>query len=78
MSMHNEYFETSDMPLCVSLVALGYTLDSIDRSSSRAVFVIQRMEGLDEAIQQYWSHSLALDPLLLFATQKEVKSRLYE
>ena len=78
MKMNNDFFETSDMALCVTLCALGFRLDCVDRSASRAVFVIQRREGLDEAIQRYWGHFLAIDPLLLFATQKEVKSRLYE
>ena len=77
--MKNDFFETSDMALCVTLCALGFTLDCVDRSNPpRAVFVIQREEGLDETIQRYWSHSLAVDPLAYSATQKNIKSRLYQ
>lgn len=79
MNMKNDFFETSDMALCVSLCAIGFILDCIDKTTpSRAIFVIQRQEGLDEAVQRYWSHNLTIDPLILFATQRDVKSRLYQ
>ncbi len=79
MNMKNDFFETSDFGCAVTLCALGFTLDCIDKTTpSRAVFVLQREDGLDETVQRYWSHNLAIDPLILFATQKEIKSRLYQ
>lgn len=79
MKMKKEFFETSDFYCAVTLCALGFTLDCIDKTTpSRAIFVLQRARGMDEAIQRYWSHDLAIDPLILFATQKEIKSRLYQ
>ncbi len=79
MKMKNGFFETSDMTLCVSLCALGFTLDCIDKTTpSRAIFVLQREDGMDEAIQRFWSHELVFDPHAFVATQKEIKTRLYQ
>ena len=79
MNMKTSNFETSDISLCATLHTLGFTLDFVDRTHpSKAVFVFSRKEGLDEAIQRYWAHSLLVDPLAYFSSLKEVKDRLYQ
>lgn len=79
MKMKNEFFETSDMALCAALCCLGYTLDCVDKTTpTRAIFVISREDGLDEAIQHYWSHTLSVDPMAYFGALKELKTRLYQ
>ncbi len=78
MSMKQDYFMSSDLGLVVALCSSGFTLDCIDRSSNRATFVLKREEGMDEAIQRYWSHSLPVDALEHFTLLKEIKTRLYQ
>ena len=77
MKMHNEFFESEDFQLCTVLCAMGYKLDCINKTSPRAIFVFERGEGLDEAIQMYWRGELAINPLFIFASQRQLKSRLY-
>ena len=79
MKMTSNYFETSDMALCVTLCCLGFKLDWVDKTNpSRAVFMLLSDAGLGEVVQRYWSHDLLVDPLAFSAAQKEVKSRLYQ
>ena len=81
MSNHisiNDLFETSDLNLSCVLLSLGYSLDSIDKSSpSKAKFLFVRGEGLDEAIQAFWARTLQLEPLSVLTNLKIIKNRLY-
>lgn len=73
----NDYFRTPDMNLTACLLCLGYRLEAIDKSNAQKLFVIERDDGLDGVIQQYFAHSLCIDPLLLVHTIKDLKTRIY-
>lgn len=76
--MNENYFESADLSLIATLVALGYNLDGIDRNnSSRAILYIKRDKQLDEIVQAFWAHSLKVDPLTYFNCLKEIKTRIY-
>lgn len=76
--MHdNDYFETSDLSLAAAILAFGATLDSVDSSSPRAVFIFERTRELDAQVQAFWAHQLTVDPLTYYNCLKEAKTRLY-
>lgn len=79
MNMKNEssYFKTSDLALTTAL-SLFYPISSIDGPSSRAIFLFERQEGLDQIIQMYWRQELKVEPQAFFQQLKMVKTRLYE
>lgn len=76
--MNNE-FRTSDLGLASALVACGYNFRELNRLTRKKLeFVFERTEGLDEAIQKYWSRNLPIDAQTYSLAQKGVKNRLYE
>ena len=70
-------FQSSDLSMVAALCCFGAVIDSVDRSSSRAVFYIRREKGLDQLVQACYSHSLQVEPLAYFNALKHAKSRLY-
>lgn len=81
MSNHiltNDLFETTDLNLSCVLLSLGYSLDSIDKTSpGKAKFLFVRSNGLDDAIQSFWARALKLEPLSILTNLKILKNRLY-
>jgi hypothetical protein len=74
----NDLFETSDLNLSCVLLSLGYSLDSIDKTSpSKAKFLFVRSDGLDDVIQAFWARALKLEPLSILTNLKILKNRLY-
>ena len=75
----NEYFETTDMSLAVTIHYFGGIIETIDKTNpSRAIFIIKRDKGLNNVIQGFWSHSLQVEPAAFLNSLKETKSRLYQ
>lgn len=77
MQDENDLFPTSDLSLVAALCCYGAVIESIDRSTPRAVFYIRRENGLEQLVQAFHSHSLRVEPLAYFNAMKEAKSRLY-
>jgi hypothetical protein len=74
----NDYFVTTDLSLCATLLYSGYSLAAINKQNpSKVNFLIERDERLDGLIQKYWAHQLTVEPLSFFNFLKEVKSRIY-
>ena len=73
----NEYFESSDLSLVAALCCFGAVIDSVDRSSPRAIFSIQHEKALNALVEAFFAHTLQVDPLTYFNCLKEAKSRLY-
>ncbi len=74
----NDYFNTFDLGLSAALVSLGFPIDHLDKSNARKVeFVFLRVDGLDQAIQSYWSNSLSVSALSYFNATKMIKNRIY-
>ncbi len=79
MKMRNDYFITSDFPLGVTLLSLGFSLESISREDSRrASFYFQREESLDKTVQAFWRDDLRIEPKQFYLNQKLLKSRIFE
>ena len=73
----NNYFQTSDLPLCATLCCYGYSIEAIDKQNPKAIFLIKRNEQLDDLIQKYWTHQLRVEPMSFFNFLKEIKARIY-
>jgi len=75
---YNNYFLTSDLGLASSLVTVGYTVESLDRSDPQKIqFIFDRKNNIDDVIQAYWSHELSVSPLAYFNNVKMLKNRIY-
>lgn len=72
-------YETADFGLAVTLHALGATVFSIEsKYGDRCVFIFEQNHDLITAVEAYWRKELHIEPQLLFATQRILKSRLNE
>ncbi len=72
------YFKSSDICLCSALCCYGYQIETIDKQNpTKATFLIERNERLDELIQLYFTHQLTVEPLSFFNFLKEIKTRIY-
>lgn len=74
----NDFFSTSDLPLVAALCCFGAKIDSVERNDSpRATFYLRREKGMDSLIEEFFAHSLRVEPHAYFNSLKEAKSRLY-
>lgn len=74
----SDYFSSFDLSLVSALVCLGYPVDYLDKSNPRKVeFFLVRQQGMDEAIQGFWSGALQLPALAYFNSIKNLKNRIY-
>lgn len=70
-------FQTSDLPLAVSLLVLGFDLDGLDASNpSRVVFRFSQQDSLSEAVDAFWKGELSLEPKAFWNVQRELKARI--
>lgn len=71
-------FETQDIQLAATILALGEKFDAIYRgNSSRCVFVFEDSANLRRYVDEYWNRQLSIEPQALLGALKSVKSRLY-
>jgi hypothetical protein len=74
----NDLYKTTDIALCSAVCCYGYHIEAIDKQNpSKAVFLIEKDEQLDNLIKSYFSHQLRVDPLEFFNFLKEIKTRIY-
>ena len=79
MKMNNDHFITSDFPLGITLISLGFCLETVSSTEGRrASFYFKRDKGLDEAIQAFWRDELRIEPKQFYMNQKLLKSRIFE
>jgi len=77
MNIFMQYFETSEFILGISLLTLGFSIETLDKTNpSRIQFVFKRTKELDQAIQFFWSNELRLEPKLFHYNQKNLKNRI--
>lgn len=73
----NSLMHTSDLPLIVTLVSLGFHFKSFDKSnSSRVVFSFQQTPNLQEVVEKFWQGKLAIEPKMFWNTQRELKAQI--
>ncbi len=76
---HDDIFQTADFALAAALVADGFGLATLNRRNSRrALFVFERTQNLNEAVEKYWNNTLSVKPRTYFDSIKHLKARLYD
>jgi len=72
MSVQNEdHFATYELPLAVSMVALGHTVEHIrPEFGGRGQFCFRRSDKLERDVTAYWKQELRISPKLLFESLK--------
>lgn len=75
----DNYYKTTDLCLCASLLSYGYNLESVfyQDDSKRATFIIAIDDRIDVLIKGYWAKNLRVEPITFFNYLKEVKNRIY-
>lgn len=75
--MSDDYFETSDFYLAVTLLSLGFCIVNFDLTEPRRVkFIFEARQGLYETIDDFWNDKIQLNPKVIFVYQKELKGRM--
>ena len=72
-----DYYRTSDLPLASTLLAEGYVIEAIEKSGTRAIFLIKRDHTLDDLVQLYFTRQLRVEPQALLDCVKSLKTRIY-
>ena len=73
-----QIFATHDLGLCCALLTLGFSITKLDDSDSgRVGFLFTRGDELDQAVEDYWSDKITVNPKQYFNFLKDTKSRLY-
>ena len=70
-------YKTSDIYLASTLLTLGYTLETVDKSERKAMFVFADSEGLRDDVKDYNARRIALAPQDLFYSMRTLKEQLY-
>lgn len=71
-------FQTYDLALATALVTAGFRQVELDRTDPRKVaFVFDKVDGIDEAVEQFWSDRQRVNPKAYFDTLKHLKSQIY-
>lgn len=75
---HEAHYYTSDLGCAASLILLGYRLVTVDKANTRkAVFVIQRKDGMEQDANDYYADRLKVRARGLFDGLKALKNMLY-
>ena len=72
--MPDNYFQTENIPLAITLVTLGFKLEVLDRKSRKTKFYFSRTAELAEAVQAFWLRRLKVEPIALFVNQAIIES----
>jgi hypothetical protein len=77
MSNENLY-ETNSLPLAVTLVCLGYNLDTHSKDDlQRVIFYFKFDETLMETLEKYWKKLILVEPNAYWDAIKFLKSLIY-
>lgn len=71
-------YQIKDTFLAATLQCKGYPPDRIDKIGKEFHFGYTQTstENIKSLVDLYWSHTLTVDPLLLFTAFKELKGRI--
>ncbi len=71
-------FETQDIQLAASLLALGANFTAIDRNNpDRCTFLFEDSNDVRRSVEAIWRRQLAIEPQTLIRALKALQSRLY-
>lgn len=72
------YFFTSDLGCTASLVSAGFELVSLDKQNPQKVlFIFKRKDGINKAVDNYFSDKLMVNARSLIDNIKNLKNRIY-
>ena len=72
-----DLFTTSDLALA-AVVALYYSIESIDKSNPKKVlFIFKKDKNFHLCIEKYWNGELKVEPLKFYQCLKMLKNRIY-
>ncbi len=73
-------FKTYSTPLAATCIHEGFRVTGIERSadSGRVTFVFEDSEGLQEAVQGFWSGDLVCPARSLLMSYKEAKGLVFD
>lgn len=78
MNQDEDFFTTYDLNISAVLVALGHSLDRIERQKSgKVLFFFKSCPAIKKIVQNYWKQEIALNPQKLFDGLKFLKNRIY-
>jgi len=75
-----ELFETSNIVLAGFLLYSGFKLFGVknDVKEGRKIFMFERDEGFDKALEIFWKKEARVEPENFFLVIKMLKSRIYD
>jgi len=76
-SKENEYYKSSELSLCATLLYFNYKIEHIERENQKSTFVFKRDKKIDKYIQGFWNNELSVNPKTFFICLKEIKNRIY-
>ena len=72
------FFTTYDLGATAALICSDYELMAVDKvNPSKALFVFQREDGIEETVDDYWADRLEVKARRYFDSLKAVKNKLY-
>jgi len=72
------FYYTNDVDLASALVCQHFELVSIDKINDRKVtFIFKNQKGITEAIDDFWTNRMAVQPLAFANARKNLKSRIF-
>ena len=72
------FFTAYDLGATAALISSGYELMAVDKTNpSKALFVFQREDGIEETVDDYWADRLEVKARRYFDSLKAVKNKLY-
>lgn len=77
-TINDDVYETSDLALATVLFTLGHEVIDVDKSNPRrSIFIFPYSEKVEEDASKFWNSKLSLEPKLLLANMKTLKTRIY-
>ena len=79
MKEHKSVFRTADLALAAALCVSRFGVDSVEKvDQQRLVFIFERNERLNDAVDQYWRGEMLVEPQTYFNQLKVLKARIYQ
>ncbi len=71
-------FESHELSLVCALIAWGFPIISVDKTSSKRVtFSFAQTSELDQSVTNFWNDTRLVSPKSYFNAMREAKSRIY-
>lgn len=72
------YFYSRDIGLAAYLLCQNFQLAGLDKAAvNKALFIIKREAGIDEAIKDYWDFNSSVDAQTYFNQMKRLKNQIF-